>query len=169
MIDKLQNTLRRWLEDVTGLRYVIYRHQDGPRPPKSFIDLACISLVPIGHPDIGYVDDEGKITILTDYRATVSISFYGEDSGELALRAHRSLRKESERFRVAGLGIEGISSLDAVPAIVDNGKWEKRWHFDLFLNLTATDEQVVGLIEKVQLRMILEADGSVVADEVFQA
>lgn len=159
----LEETINRLLRDSIDLilstpNYTIAGEQkDAPRPIGAYADVNFISDIGLGWEHRRYedrtfpdLDIDEKITGLREIM--MSVSFYRDDAIDKARKVRTGFTRESIQtlFRAASLGLTTRSEVRKISEPLESG-WEERAQFDIVLNATGTDEDIIRSIQSVDM------------------
>jgi len=150
-----QEAIRQWLVHALPGKTIIMGRQNAPKPDLTFGTIKTLALTPVGSPDyLGGVPDDltGIQYRWQQYRASLSVQFFGSAAETCAQDAHMSLGEQSthDAFIDAGVSFEHAEALTEITELVD-ARWESRWTFDVFVGMIATGTEDIGWIEHVEV------------------
>lgn len=158
--EERKDAVFKWVDAVVGKDIeVIFLRPNEQRPskrggrkqfPGEYVTLQFTSPgTKVGGEDI--VHKSGDVfTATSQHMATLSIIAYGENATTIAEKIQRSLSKPTVLLglRTDGLAVWNEPSLTDISALLETG-FETRTNLDVILGFIATDDDTIGIVEKV--------------------
>lgn len=161
--DTVRRALRAFVMKASGLpdECVIWDHQNVPRPGATYAVLNdWVALARVGMDDEQRITADGVITHVGQRRLTVSVNVYGAGAKPTAAAIHDGLARYDCRALLdqADLAVIGRGEPRDLTALMD-AVWEERSQLDLIFGLVASDAEVVGWIQSVEVAAEYNAGG----------
>jgi len=165
----VEETVNRLLRDTVDLilatpGYSIRAKQDAPRPPGAYADVDFLSDTSVGWEQHELEDNTGDLditdTITGPREMMMSIGFYKDGAIDNCRKVRTAVTRESiqELFSQGGIALGRRSDVREISEPLESG-WEERAQFDIVLNTTGSDSDIIRSIRSVDIGMVFESNG----------